>query len=125
VDPNRYRLLVVDDEPQVAKALQRVLRRDYEVMAVQSGSEALAQLDSFQPHAVISDYRMPGMNGFELLTLVKERRPRTGRLIISGYSEAESELRSGNDQERPKFLSKPWDIDELLGSVRTVIEASK
>jgi response regulator RpfG family c-di-GMP phosphodiesterase len=112
--------MVVDDEPQVAKSLHRLLRRQYEVMTAQNAEEALASLDSFQPDVIISDFRMPGMNGAELLALVKERRPRTAQLIISGYSEIESELLSAENEDRPRFLSKPWDCKELLETVRAL-----
>jgi two-component system, OmpR family, response regulator VicR len=117
-----HRVMVVDDEPQVAKSLHRLLRRHYQVMTAQNGEEALASLELFEPDVIISDFRMSGMNGAQLLARVKERRPRIGQLIISGYSEIESELLSREDENRPRFLSKPWDCKELLETVRGLID---
>lgn len=108
------RVLVVDDEPEITKALRRLLKTTYEVETATSPEEALAKLATFQPDVVISDFRMPGMTGAELLAEVKRRLPLTLRLILSGFADLDSVLDSVNQGEVCRFLNKPWDSDELL-----------
>src|ERR1700719_1768734 len=102
------KILVVDDEPAVLNALRRLLRRaGFEVETAGTGAEALARLDGFAPDIVLSDFRMPGMNGAELLAQVKQRQPLALRLIISGYADLDSVMTSVNEGEICRFISKP------------------
>jgi DNA-binding NtrC family response regulator len=81
----RPRILCVDDEPYVLKSLAAVLRKDFEVISATNGAAALALLER-EPglRVVVSDYRMPGMDGGALLAEVRERFPSTIRLLLSG-----------------------------------------
>ncbi len=104
------KVLVVDDEKEITAALRRLLKRSgFEVATACSGEEALSALESFNPDLVLSDFRMPGMNGAALLSEVKRRKPMVLRLIISGYADLDSVLASVNDGEICRFISKPWD----------------
>ncbi len=115
-------ILIVDDEIQVAKALGRTLRRaDFEVELAGSGAEALAKLATFTPDAVISDFRMPGMSGGELLAEVKRRLPLALRLILSGHADLRSILSSINEGDICRFLSKPWDDAEIVALLRKLL----
>lgn len=110
-----FKLLVVDDEPQVAHALRRLFRREgFEVQVAFSGNEALERLKEFSPDIVLTDFRMPGMTGSELLQRVKRSHPLALRLIISGYADFKSVVASVNDGEICRFISKPWDDAELV-----------
>lgn len=111
---NLLRVMVVDDEPEIARALRRLLRSHYEVETAGGGVEALEKLAAFQPDVVISDFRMPQMNGAELLAEVKRRSPLTLRLILSGNADLDAVLASVNNGEVCRFLRKPWDSDALL-----------
>ena len=110
-----FKLLVVDDEPQVAHALRRLFRREgFDVQVAFSGAEALERLKEFSPDIVLTDFRMPGMTGSELLQRVKRSHPLALRLIISGYADFKSVVASVNEGEICRFISKPWDDAELV-----------
>jgi DNA-binding response OmpR family regulator len=105
------KVLVVDDEVEVAKALQRLLRRaQFEVAIATDGASALDALDQFSPDLVISDYRMPAMNGAELVREILRRRPRTVCLLLSGYV--------GADDTACECLAKPFDGKALVASIK-------
>lgn len=116
------RILVVDDDPQVARALGRLLRRSgYEVELAETGADALLKIPTFLPDAVISDFRMPGMTGAEMLAMVRERHPLTLRIILSGFADLRSILSSINEGEICRFLTKPWDDDQLVLLLRRLL----
>lgn len=109
-------LILVDDEPNILAALQRVFRRDgYLVLTAGSGEAGLALLAEHPYAVVISDQRMPHMTGAEFLGKVKERFPETVRIILSGYTELNAVFDAINRGAVYRFLTKPWD-DELLRS---------
>ncbi|QSQ24173.1 response regulator [Pyxidicoccus parkwayensis] len=117
-----FKLLVVDDEPQVAHALRRLFRREgFEVQVAFSGREALDRLKEFSPDAILTDFRMPGMTGSELLQRVKHSHPLALRLIISGYADFKSVVASVNDGEICRFISKPWDDEELVTYLKALL----
>jgi HD-like signal output (HDOD) protein len=108
------KLLFVDDEPAVLSALQRVLRplrSDWEMVFVGSGAEALEVLDTAEFDVVVSDMKMPGMSGAELLEAVRLRHPRCLRFILSGESDKALALRAANIAHQ--YLVKPCDSAEL------------
>ena len=115
---NPIKILFVDDDPNILRALRRTLRvhRDMLDMAFAEGGEAgLEQLESQPADVVVSDMRMPKMDGAAFLTEVKKRWPATVRIILSGYSEEESVLRTVGPAHQ--FLSKPTDPANLLNTV--------
>lgn len=108
------RILFVDDEPMILEAIQhslRSMRREWEVKFANSGAEALETMAHNPFDVVITDMRMPDMDGAQLLELVKAKYPRTVRIILSGQSDCETILRSVGPSHQ--YLSKPCDIDEL------------
>src|SRR5277367_4828044 len=108
------RILFVDDEPLVLEGIKRGLRgmrEEWEVELANSGAEAVASMMKSPFDVVISDMRMPGMDGAQLLDLVRARFPRTVRIILSGQSDHETILRSVGPSHQ--YLSKPCDLDEL------------
>jgi len=115
-------ILCVDDEENVLKALVRAFRREgYRVFAAQS---ARAGLEILEPHSVaviISDHRMPEMTGTEFLQQVKERYPNTVRILLSGYIERNSVTSAISLGTIYKFLTKPWDDEELRRVVREAL----
>ena len=109
-------ILFVDDEPMILEAIQhglRSMRGEWEVKLANSGAEALEAMAQTPFDVVITDMRMPGMDGAQLLELVKARFPRTIRIILSGQSDRETILRSVGPSHQ--YLSKPCDLDELKG----------
>ena len=107
-------LILVDDEPNILAALQRIFRREgYRILTATSGEQGLALLKEHPVAVVISDQRMPQMTGAEFLGHVRERFPETIRIILSGYTELNSVFDAINRGAVYKFLTKPWD-DALL-----------
>ncbi|MEM7307410.1 MAG: response regulator [Planctomycetota bacterium] len=109
------RILFVDDEARILDGLRRMLRsvrKEWDMHFAESGAQALAMLEadgSFD--VVVSDMRMPGMDGAELLTQVQERSPATVRILLSGHAELELAMRSSTCAHQ--FLAKPCDSDHL------------
>ncbi len=113
----KTRILFVDDEERILAALRSVFRLNYRVFTATNGSEAVEIVKKFQPHVVISDQRMPEMTGVELLRQVKEVAPMTVRMLLTGYSDLAAIVGSVNDGEVFRFISKPWDNQEIQKTV--------
>jgi DNA-binding NtrC family response regulator len=113
----KARILFVDDEERILTALRSVFRANYQVLTATSGSQALELARKFQPHVVVSDQRMPEMTGVELLRQIKEAAPATVRLLLTGYSDLAAIVGSVNEGEVFRFVSKPWDNDEIQGII--------
>jgi response regulator RpfG family c-di-GMP phosphodiesterase len=113
----------VDDEPQVLSGLSLHLRRRYEVETATSGAAAL-ELLARQPQAavVISDMRMPGMNGAELLAKASAAHPHTTRILLTGHAEVDSAIAAVNKGAVFRFLVKPCPPPELLSAVDAAVE---
>jgi len=113
-----FRVLFVDDEPNILQGLRRMLypmRREWQMEFTVNGHDALARLAQRPFDAVVSDMRMPGMDGADLLTAVKKRHPNVVRVILSGESDQASILRSLDATHQ--YLSKPCDPDTLLSTL--------
>lgn len=123
-DSPRPRVLLVDDEQSILAALRRLLRREgYEIYTAESGAEALEIFDAQGPFdLVMSDFRMPGMTGAELLRQVRDRSPDALRIVLSGYSEVHALIDAINDGAIYKYLTKPWNDEELKLNLRRAIE---
>ena len=119
----RPRVVCVDDEPQVLSGLSLHLRRRYDVETATSGAAALELLARQPPAAVvISDMRMPGMNGAELLAKASTSYPHTTRILLTGHAEADSAIAAVNKGAVFRFLVKPCPPPELLGAVEAAVE---
>lgn len=117
------RILIVDDEPHVLKALERTLMdEDCEVMTTTSGEEALELARRYRFKVIISDERMPGMFGSELLATICLRQPEVVKMLLTGYASVEAAIRAVNQGEVCRFLVKPWNDFELKMSIRAGIE---
>jgi response regulator RpfG family c-di-GMP phosphodiesterase len=112
-------LLLLDDEPNVLSALVRLLRRDgYHILLAHNAQEAFSLLATHEVQVVVSDQRMPDMNGTEFLSRVRKLYPGTVRIILSGYAELESVLGAINRGEIYRFYTKPWDDQALRENIR-------
>lgn len=125
-DNRIYRILIVDDEENTLNAMRSTLQRaeqfSSEVFVAKDGKEALAELEKHKFDLVLSDYKMPGMDGIELLAKVKNKCPKTVRILITGYSDAKIAKDAINKAQVHNYIEKPWDNDELR---LTVYEALK
>ena len=112
-------LLLVDDEENVVAALRRLLRGEgWRVLSATSAEEALQLMARNEVDVILSDQRMPGMTGVELLRRAKQLYPQTIRLVLSGYTELQSITDAINEGAIYKFLAKPWDDAELRAHLR-------
>lgn len=117
------RMLVVDDEPDNLDLLYRTFRRDFQVLRAESGIEALKVLSSEGEVAVIiSDQRMPEMKGTEFLSKTVPEFPDTVRIILTGFTDVEDLVEAINAGQVYRYITKPWDPDELKHVVERASE---
>lgn len=119
---NKANVLFVDDEEHIVETLRSLFRNIYNVFTATSGPEALKIVENNKIHAVISDQRMPGMEGIEVLRRVKELAPNTVRIMLTGYSDLAAIIGSINDGEIYRYIYKPWDNKELRSTVSQAAE---
>jgi len=111
----RPRVLLVDDEESILNSLKRLLRPEpYEVLLATSGAQALEILAQGRVDLVMSDARMPGMDGAHLLARVREKHPETRRILLTGYADLNTIIKAVNEGQIHQYLSKPWNDEELL-----------
>lgn len=122
-----YNLLVVDDEPLGLKLIERTFaaEADMDVRVATSPVRGLEIAERQELDLVISDQRMPQMDGLAFLARVRDRRPRAHRILLTAYPEMEVALRAINDGLVYRFVLKPWDLDDMRVSVRRAVEAKR
>ncbi len=124
--PVPMNLLFVDDETNILKALRRLFRgTDYNVHTAESGAEGLAILEQTPIDLIVSDMRMPQMDGAEFLTRVAERWPETMRILLTGYADLESTVAAVNKGRIYCYCSKPWEDSELKILVSNAVEQKR
>lgn len=123
VDSSKLRLMVVDDESDNLDLLYRTFRREFNVFKAESALKALQILDQEEEMAIIiSDQRMPRMSGTEFLSLAAERFPDTIRILLTGYTDVEDLVGAINTGKVFKYITKPWNPDELKTVVQQAAE---
>jgi len=113
----KHTILFVDDEPRVLTSMRAMFRREYEVLLANSGPEALALLQQRKVDVIVSDQRMPGMTGVEVLKQVKKLAPDAMRILLTGYADLKAIEASINEGEVFRYLTKPCPSDELKEAV--------
>jgi len=117
------RILIVDDEPPIISLMQRVIGAEFAVTAAHSGAEALDVIQRTGPFAVVvSDMRMPGMSGLELLSRIRVECPDTVRLMCSGDGDLHTAVTAVNEGAVFRFLTKPYTADVLRSTIRSSVE---
>lgn len=111
-------LLIVDDEEQILKMLARLFRSEFRVVTANGGKEGLEKFDEERPELILSDQRMAGMTGIEMLKVMSEREPGTVRILITGYSDIDAVIEAVNHKLLDRYVTKPWDNDELMEIVK-------
>jgi putative two-component system response regulator len=117
-----HKILIVDDEAANLRLLERVFRRDFKVVAASSGAEAMRILEQHDVALIITDQRMPGMTGIELLKRTASLRPHMVRIILTGYTDVEALVEAINCGQVYKYVTKPWNNDELRLTVQRAIQ---
>ena len=115
-------LLIVDDEPRILSALRRCLRREpYEIVEAESASEALRIVAEQPIDLVLSDHKMPGTTGLQLLAQIAELQPRAVRMLITGWTESIPDD-AFEAAGICKVINKPWDDAELKELLSTQLK---
>jgi response regulator RpfG family c-di-GMP phosphodiesterase len=122
--PGRHTVLCVDDEQFVVASLARLLRHDYNVLTATSGEDALALVQHHKVDVLVSDQRMPGMKGVDLLRRVKESSPATMRILLTGYADLNAIVDSVNEGEVFRYITKPWKNEVLRYTVNVAAKAA-
>ncbi len=121
--PKKAKMLVVDDEPDNLDLLYRTFRRDFQVLKAESGVRALELLaQEGEVAVIISDQRMPEMKGTEFLSRTVPEFPDTVRIILTGFTDVEDLVEAINSGQVYKYITKPWDPDELKAVVQRAAE---
>jgi two-component system sensor histidine kinase/response regulator len=116
-------LLVVDDESDNLDALERIFRKRYHFLRASSGSEAISIMrETPEVDVIITDQRMPGMTGVELLERTLSSHPKTVRILLTGYTEIDSIIAAVNQGHIFRYITKPWDTTDLTNSVEQAME---
>lgn len=118
-----HSLLFVDDEESILNSLVRIFRKEgYELFTASSGMEGIEIVEKNDISLIISDYRMPGMSGVDFLFQAKEIIPDAIRIMLTGYADLQASIDAINKGEVYRFISKPWNCDELKMTVRQSFE---
>lgn len=114
----KKKIMFVDDEKQILRSLNRLfMDSGYEMVFMDSGEAAAAYLEENTVNMVVSDIRMPGMSGFDLLRQVKAKHPETLRIALSGYTESNAIYKALEENVSKMYLFKPWNNAELRGII--------
>lgn len=117
-------VLLVDDEPRSLDAMEMALEDCCDLRRASSGAEALAIIDREPVDVILSDQRMAGMTGVELLTAVRASHPAIGRMIVTGYTDPQDMIAAINDAGIERFIQKPWHPDALVAAVTAMATAA-
>jgi response regulator RpfG family c-di-GMP phosphodiesterase len=112
------KILIVDDEVQILNALSRMfIETDYEIFTAENATDALKLIETTEIDMVISDMRMPILDGFKLLSIVKEKYPKIIRIILSAYAEEKPMFRALLHNVAKLYVFKPWNNNDLLQNI--------
>ncbi|NLJ99696.1 MAG: response regulator [Clostridia bacterium] len=121
MEPRNVRVLVVDDQGGIRQLLQEILRsEDYDVKLASNGYEALGVIEGFNPHIIVIDMKMPGMNGLEVIREIKSRDIGHGVFIMmTAYGELEI-VNEAASLGVKYYINKPFDIGDLLNLIKKI-----
>lgn len=121
---HQHTLLIVDDEPMILKAIQRILRHEnYTILTANNADEGLKLLDAREVDLLISDHQMPGMSGVAFLQKVKGTYPNTLTIMLTGQKDIEIAMQAINDAGVYKFILKPWDDADFKLTIKRALES--
>ncbi|KAF7771192.1 hypothetical protein PCIT_a4248 [Pseudoalteromonas citrea] len=120
-----HSILIIDDEEAVLRALGRLFNREYQVEQHNDPLTAVSSMEHKSFDLIISDIRMPNMDGFAVLRHFQSLHPDAGRILVSGYADIEDCQKAVRDGLAHMIVSKPWDNFELKSVVKLVLENSE
>lgn len=121
-------ILVVDDEEDIRESLKALFETcldDVVVVTAGSADAAFALLAKETPDLLVSDYKMPGMNGLEFLSTVADRAPHVPRILVTAFPDLEIAIRAINEARVQNFLTKPFDPEQILSVVRGLLQEQR
>jgi len=122
-ETTRHPILLVDDEPEILFSLRGLLRKEFNIHTAESGTEAIEILKQHPIHVIMTDQRMPGMTGVQLLHRVEDEYPQAIRIVFTGYADIKAVIEAVNQGHIYRYITKPWDPDELLSVLRQACAA--
>ena len=124
----RQVILLVDDEEDIRESLRALFEtclEDVEVRTAPDAHQALAALDRQPVELIVTDYKMPGMNGLDFLRRAQEKAPDVPRILVTAFPDLEIAIRAINEAHIENFFTKPFDSDEVLNVVRTLLHEQR
>ncbi len=118
-----FTLLLVDDDPDVLATLRRTFRREYKTLTATGGAEAIEIIDKHSVNMIICDQRMPDISGDDVLQHALAQQPEAIRILLTGYADMESLIKCVNQAQIYKYISKPWDPENLKLTVQRALES--
>ncbi|MBV8781756.1 MAG: hybrid sensor histidine kinase/response regulator [Phycisphaerae bacterium] len=122
MERKKHTILVVDDEADIVRSVQDLLRKDWKVIGTTKATEALELMKGEEVHVIMSDQRMPGMTGVEFLSQARGDHPDAIRLLFTGYADIHAVIDAINQGNVYRYITKPWDPDELQAILRQAAE---
>ena len=122
MEQRRHTLLIVDDEVDVLESLRHQFHRTYRVLTAASGGQAISVLDTNEVQLILSDQRMPGMQGDAFLSQARRLQPDAIRMLFTGYADIQAVINAVNQGHIFRYILKPWDTVELEGIMRQAAE---
>lgn len=122
MEDKKYKILLVDDEEDNLALLYRTLRQDYDIVKTTSPLEALGIVKMTPVNIIISDHKMPEMDGVDFLKITHEINPDAIRLLVTAYSDSQILIDAINHGKVYRYIKKPWEPTELKMIVKTAIE---
>jgi len=122
-DKDQPTILVVDDDEANLQSFKSVFRRKANVLTAINAHDALKLLDSNQVHVIITDQRMPGIKGDELLAVVRDRYPYIRRLIVTAYADIEAIVNAVNEGGLMGYIAKPWQEDQVWALIEVAFRS--
>jgi adenylate cyclase len=119
------RILIVDDEPDILDSLKELLEAavpNVEVLTAPSGEDAVAQLGEANIKLLVTDFKMPGMNGMELLRHARDKVPRVPRILMTAFPDLQIAIQAINEAAIQNFFTKPLDPDEVLRVIGEMLD---
>ena len=119
-------VLCVDDEVNILKSMKRLLyKKKYQLLLAESGAAALDIMQQHDVHVIISDMKMPGMSGAQLLEKVATSSPHIYRILLTGYADADSMSDAVDKAKVDHFLQKPWNNEEIINVIEQGLQNVK
>lgn len=121
----KARVLFVDDEPRVLSSMRMLFRSSYDMQFADGAQKAIELLKAQPVDVIVSDQRMPGMTGIELLREARDINPHAMRILLTGYSDLSAIIGSVNDGEIYRFVNKPWSNEVLASTIASAVTAAR